>query len=68
MNNKNFWDTIKPFMTNKGFSPLSSLAIENQNGELITDPTTLAKTFNNHYINIVENCSGMKPESVIKVF
>ena len=61
MNNEKFCDTIKPFMTNKGFSSSSSLAIEDENGVLITDPIVLAEKFNSHYINIVQNCTGKKP-------
>ena len=30
--------------------------------EMVTDDKTLAKTFNEHYINIVERSSGLKPE------
>ena len=48
-------------MTNKGFSSPSSLAIEDENGVLITDPIVLAEKFNSHYINIVQNSTGKKP-------
>ena len=61
MNNKKFWDTLKPFMTNKGFSTFSNIAINDENEVLITDQNKLAETFNNHYINIVENSTGKKP-------
>ena len=30
----------------------------------VTDDKTLAKTFNEHYINIVERSSGLKPEKM----
>ena len=32
--------------------------------EMVTDDKTLAKTFNEHYINIVERSSGLKPEKM----
>ena len=32
--------------------------------EMVTDDKTLAKIFNEHYINIVERSSGLKPEKV----
>ena len=32
--------------------------------EMVTDNETLAKTFNEHYINIVEWSSGLKPEKI----
>jgi len=61
MNNKKFWDTLKPFMTNKGFSTFSNIAINDENEVLITDQNKLAETFNNHYINILENSTSKKP-------
>ena len=32
--------------------------------EMVTDDKTLAKTFNEHYINTVERSSGLKPEKM----
>ena len=32
--------------------------------DMITDDKTLAKTFNEHYINTVERSSGLKPEKM----
>ena len=61
MNNKNFGDNLKPFMTNKGFSTFSNIAINDENEVLITDQNKLAETVNNHYINIVENSTGKNP-------
>ena len=58
--NKQFWDTVKPFLTNKGFSNNDKIVIE-ENNQFITDPKNLVKIFNNHYINIVEKTSGQSP-------
>ena len=32
--------------------------------DVVTDDKTLVKTFNEHYINIVERSSGLKPEKM----
>ena len=33
--------------------------------ELITDDKRLVKLFNEHYINIVERSSGLKPKKIV---
>ena len=33
--------------------------------KMITDDKRLAKLFNEHYINIVERSSGLKPEKIV---
>ena len=63
MTNKNFWNVLKPFLTNKGSFSEDQLSIEISN-QLVTDEKTLADTFNEHYINIVEKSSGQKPTSL----
>ena len=63
MTNKEFWKTIKPFLTNKGCLENSDIMLINDD-EMVTDDKTLAKIFNEHYINIVERSSGLKPEKV----
>ena len=63
MTNKEFWKTIKPFLTNKGCLENSDIMLINDD-EMIADDKTLAKTFNEHYINIVERSSGLKPEKM----
>ena len=57
-NNKKFWNTVKPFLTNKDFLTDDNISIK-VNDELVTDKTKLANLFNLHYINIVENTSGV---------
>ena len=59
-NNKKFWNTVKPFLTNKGFLTNDNISIK-VNDDLVTDKTKLANLFNLHYINIVENTSGVPP-------
>ena len=63
MTNKEFWKTIRPFLTNKGCLEYSDIMLINDD-EMVTDDKTLAKTFNEHYINTVERSSGLKPEKM----
>ena len=57
VNNKALWNTVKPFLTNKGFVTNETIAIEDK-GKIVTDKSKLANLFNSHYINIVEKTSG----------
>ena len=59
--NKEFWKTIKPFLTNKGCLENSDIMLINDD-EMVTDDKTFAKTFNEHYITIVERSSDLKSE------
>ena len=63
MTNKEFWKTIKPFPMNKDCLENSDIILINDY-EMVTDDKTLAKTFHEHYINIVERSSGLKPEKM----
>ena len=57
---KKFWNTVKPFLTNKGFLTDDNISIK-VNDDLVAEKTKLANLFNLHYINIVENTSGVPP-------
>ena len=50
-NNKTFWNTIKPFLTNKGFLPSDGISLTQEN-ERITDKRTITHSFNSHNVNI----------------
>ena len=63
ISNKKFWQTIKPLVSNKnGFSNSNIMLIEED--KLITDEKKLVECFNEHYINIVEKLSGLKPDPI----
>ena len=62
--NTEFWKTMKPFLTNKGCLDNSDIMLRGDN-EMITDDKRLAKLFNEHYINIIERSSGLKPEKTV---
>ena len=63
MTNKQFWKTMKPFLTNKGCLENNDIILLDGD-EMITNDRILAKRFNGHYINIVERSSGFKPSEI----
>ena len=63
VSNKAFWNTVKQFLTNKGFLTNENVTIKHK-AKIVTDNFKLALLFNTHYINIVENTSGMPPENI----
>ena len=65
--NKKFWNTIKPFLTNKGHISSNDIVLIEKDS-IITEEKKLVELFNNHYINIVQNSSGMKPELICQSF
>ena len=60
---KSFWNTVKPFLTNKGFFTSDDITIEDK-GKIVTDKAELTEIFNTHYINIVEKSSGISPSVI----
>ena len=51
MRNREFWKTMKPFLTNNGCLDNCDIMLRGDN-KMITDEKRLAKLFNVHYINI----------------
>ena len=64
--NKEFWNLVKPFLTNKGSFSNDFITIKDENGNFIDDERELVEMFNNHYINIVEKTSGKPPDDSFK--
>ena len=57
MGKKQFWNTVKPFLTSKGF--LHNEGIDLHTGDkTVTDCNELAKKFNEYYINIIQNTTA----------
>ena len=52
MESKDFWNTVKPFITNKSGLTNSDIAII-YNDKIITDESKLTEICNTEYINIV---------------
>ena len=63
MTNKQFWKTMKPFLTNKGCLEKKNIILLDGE-EMIATDRILAKRFNEHYINIVERSSAFKPSKM----
>ena len=57
VNNRAFWNTVKPFLTNKGFLTNDNIVIKN-NDEIIKNKNEIVELFNSHNVNIVEKTSG----------
>ena len=63
VSNKAFCNTVKQFLTNRGFLTSENIAIKHKD-KIITDNYKVAHLFNNHYINMVESTSRMLPENI----
>ena len=61
--NNKFWETIKPFITNKNGLNNNSIIL-NKDNKIITQEKELVNIFNDHYINIVERSTGIAPTSI----
>ena len=61
---REFWKTMKPFLTDKGCLDNCDIMLRGDN-KMITDDKRLAKLFNEHYITIAERSSGLKPEKIV---
>ena len=64
MSNKEFWNLVKPFLSNKGGLEIDIFLVHNN--AIVTDEQELTEIFNDHYINLVEKSSGKKPTSLAK--
>ena len=62
MTDREFWKTMKPFLTNKGC--LDNSAMLRGDNKIITEDKRLAKLFHENYINIVERSSVLKSEKI----
>ena len=60
--NKEFWNLVRPFLTNKGTFSNDFITIKDKD-RFVDDEGELVELFNNHYINIVEKTSGKPPEN-----
>ena len=63
MSNRKFWNTVKPFLTSKGFLHNDNISID-LNGNIVEDEQNLTKEFNSYYINIAKTISGKPPTTL----
>ena len=59
--NNKFWQFVKPFLTKKGVFGIDFISIKKDN-QFIDNEIDLVEMFNSHYINIVENMTGISPD------
>ena len=57
ISNKEFWDLLKPFLSNKGWLGNSDISLV-QNDIVITNDQEVTEIFNDHYANLIEKASG----------
>ena len=63
MENKNFWNTFKRFITNKNTLSNNTIMLK-KDDSVVTEEKEIADIFNNCYINIVEKSTGLKPNAL----
>ena len=63
MTNKEFWEKVKPALTDSNSKHESDIFL-NEGSDLISDDLMLSKIFNDQYINIVELSTGIPPKSI----
>ena len=51
---KDFWPTIKPFITNKGSNTKRDIVLC-ENDVLVCDQKQVSETFNNFFVNVAKN-------------
>ena len=57
MGNKQFWNTVKPFLIAKGLLHNRDIVLH-VGDKTVTDCNESAKEFNDYYINIVQSTTG----------
>ena len=53
--NKLFWNTIKPFFSDKSIQSSAITLVNKENNQIISDDLELAETFNNYFESAVAN-------------
>ena len=66
VSNRDFWNLVKPFLSNKGGLSGNDITLVKE-GKVITDDYALTEIFNDHYVNIVEKTSGKKPRNLAEM-
>ena len=51
---KDFWPTVKPFMTNKGYTNQKETILQ-ENKSIVTDQKEVCETLNNFFVNVAKN-------------
>ena len=59
---KNFWNTVKPFLSNKGLGGSCDIILC-ENNQVVNNDNEIVETFNNFFINVASNIG--QPEDTI---
>jgi hypothetical protein len=59
--NKDFWPTIKPFLSNKGYKDGNDITLS-EDSKLVSDPKQICDIFNNYYVNITSQLGLCEPK------
>ena len=59
--NEKFWASVKLFLSDKGSHGNENYPLL-ENGQITKDEKEISEIFNDHYINIIENITGVKQE------
>ena len=51
---KDFWPTVKPFLTNKGCLIQKDIILQ-ENNNILTDQKEISEVFNNFFVNVAKN-------------
>ena len=65
--NKQFWNSVKTYLTFKGILRNDNVALSFEN-QTLTYNTALAKLFNEYHIYIIKNITGTAPVKVISSY
>ena len=60
-------ENFEPFLTNKGNLENPEIMLQDK-GDIVSDKSVLVKTFNEHYINIVEKPCGKKLTNITQEY
>ena len=66
MTNKEFWEKVKPALSDCNLKHDSAITLKEGN-DFITDDAKISEIFNNQYVNIVEISTGIPPKSLGQV-
>ena len=62
---KEFWSSINPFISDKGFKTNEDYMLE-ENNIIIRDDKEIANIFNDFFVNIIERSTGKKVDTSSK--
>ena len=59
--NKQFWDIVKPFFSNKNLHSDYHISINDKYNKIVDNELKLVELFDTHFVNTAENTTGKTP-------